>query len=177
MTDDDKLWIKSGYHRGKAVCELEYGTTHVILTPETTLITARDLHAAAARAEDDIALIRVLTERVKLDLRGVGLVLGDVRTRRPMLTGKPALRIEAVAGHMTGEPYVHIARGSMGASLSPDAAREMAEHWAAAATAAHHDARLRYVLGDLPHITADDLGRIFAGMQDAGGGPTPERNP
>lgn len=176
MTEDDgNLWIKSGHQAGRAVCELQYGDTHVVLSPETTLITARDLHAAAARAEDDIALIKVLTDRVKLDLRGVGLVLGDVRTRRPMLTGKPALRIEAVAGHATGQPYVHIARGSMAAALSPDQAREMAQHWTEAAVAAQHDARLRYVLGDLPHITADDLTRIFAGMLDAGGGPTPER--
>lgn len=175
--DDGNIWIKSGYQGGKAVCELQYGTTRVTLTPEVTLVTARDLHAAAARAEDDIALIKVLTDRVKLDLRAVGLVLGDVRTRRPMLTGKPALRIEAVAGHATGEPYVHIARGSMSSSLSPDDARQMALHWTEAAVAAQLDARLRYVLGDFPHITEDDLGRIFAGMQDAGGGPARERTP
>lgn len=175
--DDGNIWIKSGHQAGKAVCELQYGTTRVTLTPEVTLVTARDLHAAAARAEDDIALIKVLTDRVKLDLRAVGLVLGDVRTRRPMLTGKPALRIEAVAGHATGQPYVHIARGSMSSSLSPDDARQMALHWTEAAVAAQLDARLRYVLGDFPHITDADLDRIFAGMLDAGGGPTPERKP
>lgn len=177
MTDDGKLWIKSGYQGGKAVCELQYGTTRVVLTPETTLVTARDLHVAAARAEDDIALMKVLTERVKLDPRGVGLVLGDVRTRRPMLTGKPALRIEAVAGYQTGQPYVHVARGSLGMSLSPDEARQMALHWTEAAVAAQLDARLRYVLGDFPHITDTDLDRIFAGMLDAGGGPARERTP
>ncbi len=176
MSDED-VNIYSGVdpETGAAVCILEWGTVRKALQPEIVLITARDLHAAAARAETDIALIRVLRSHVGMSWEAVGAMLRNVRSERPMLPGKPALRIEAVAGAGTGMPYVHISRGSMKGSMGPDEAREMATNWIETAVAAHTDARLRYVLGEYPQISPDDVDGIFAGLRNAGGDQVTER--
>lgn len=99
-------------------------------------------------------------------------VVADIRVDRPMLPGRSALRIEAVAGYYTGLPQVHVARGSMKGSLTPDAARTMAVHWTETALAAQIDARLRYVLGDYPQLGASDVEDIFDGLRRAGGDDT-----
>jgi hypothetical protein len=176
MSDDDIIHIRSSVHptTGKPVCLVECGTMNAVLTPERVLDTARDLHTAATRAEDDIALIRVL-ERIGMDRQVTAGLVQAFRTERPMLPGKPALRIEAVAGAKTNLPYVHIARGSMKASLSPDDARQMAVHWTETAVASLIDVRLRYVLGD--YLTPADIENVFTGLQRAGGDNTPERTP
>ncbi|MFM9628967.1 hypothetical protein ACKI10_15250 [Streptomyces galilaeus] len=160
----DTVWISSTTYpdTGKAACLLTWGNNQALITPENTLATARDLTTAAAAAETDIALIRSLREDIKADDTVLAGMLTAVRTRRPMPTStRPALRIDAVAGAHTGKPYVHIARGSLKAQLTPDAAREMAGHWTEAAVAAQIDVRLRYVLGGHPHLTPDDIERIF----------------
>lgn len=55
--------------------------------------------------------------------------------------------------------------GTITALLTPDDARAMALHWTSAAVAAQIDARLRYVLGDHPQLTPQDIEQIFAGLQ------------
>jgi hypothetical protein len=176
--DEDNVNISSSWHpdTGAAVCLLEWGPVRSVLEPDVVLNTARDLQAAASRAETDIALIRVLQDRLGGNIQATAAFLRDVRTERPMLPGKSALRIEAVAGAGTGMPYVHIGRGSMKGSMSPDVAREMALHWTETAVAAHNDARLRYVLGEYPHITTADIAGIFAGLRATGGDQVTERN-
>ncbi|MDX2681086.1 hypothetical protein [Streptomyces soliscabiei] len=165
----DTIWIRSAVHpeTRKAVCLLHWGETgNALLTPEATLATARDLTAAAAAAEADVALIRSLREDVQADDSVVGGLLKAVRARRPMpAAARPALRIHAVAGAKTGKPLVHIGRGSLKAELDPDEAREMAGHWTEVAVAAQIDARLRYVLGAHPQLTADDINGIFEQLQ------------
>lgn len=174
---DDNVNIYSGVDgNGTPVCTLEWGPVRTVLQTTMVLTTARDLQAAASRAETDIALIRVLQKRLGADVQTTGAFLRDIRSERPMLPGKSALRIEAVAGAHTGLPYVHISRGSMTGSIGPDEAREMATHWIEAAVAANNDARLRYVLGEYPQLTPADIDGIFAGLLRAGGDHITERN-
>ncbi|MDX5570921.1 hypothetical protein PYK79_57090 [Streptomyces sp. ID05-04B] len=164
----DAIWIRSTVHpeTRKAACLLSWGSAgSALLTPEATLATARDLTAAAAAAETDVALIRSLREDVHADDTVVRGLLDAVRARRPMPAARPALRIHAVAGAKTGKPLVHIGRGSLKAELDPDEARQMAGHWTEAAVAAQIDARLRYVLGEHPRLTPDDVNAIFEQLQ------------
>ncbi|SBT89394.1 hypothetical protein GA0115233_100941 [Streptomyces sp. DI166] len=164
----DTVWIRSATNPadGRAACLLQWGPVHALLEPDTVLNTARDLMAAAAHAESDIALIRVFRTRLKLDMTTIGHMVRAIRAERPAPTGKTALRIEAVAGAKTGLPYVHVARGSMKGELSPDEARAMAGHWTQAAVAAQIDVRLRYVLGEYPQLTPHDIGSIFSQLQE-----------
>ncbi|MFJ5059042.1 hypothetical protein ACIP96_06435 [Streptomyces nigra] len=165
----DTIWIRSTVdpETRKAACLVTWGPLETILAADVVLATARDLVAAAAAAETDIALIRSLREDLKADDTIVGMMLGAVRRRRPVPTASVALRIEAVAGAKTGKPYVHIARGSQKAPLDPDDARTMADHWTQAAMAAHNDVRLRYVLGDFHQLTPADTNEIFLRLQKA----------
>jgi hypothetical protein len=167
---DGMLTIESGItETGNAACYLRWDGGGVLLEPPVVLATARDLHAAATRAETDIALIEVLRKKARMDIQPIATMLRDVRAARPLPAAKVALRIEAVAGAGTSKPYVHIARGSMKASLSPDEARDMAGHWIEAAVASQIDARLRYVLAEYDQLTPRDVDDIFAGMRRAAG--------
>jgi len=150
-----------------AACLLEWGTLKALLKPPVVLATARDLMAAAAHAETDIALIDTLRTSVKADMTTIGHLLMDVRAHRPALPGKAALRISAVAGAKTGQPYVHIARGSLKRELDPATAREMALHWTEAAIAAQIDVRLRYALGEWDHLTTADIEPLFELLRKA----------
>lgn len=174
MTDEDNISISSGVDpdTGKGVCHLAWGPIRRLLDPAVVLNTARDLQAAAVRAETDVALIRVLRDRINADMDTTAELLRDVRDGRPMLLGTSALRIEAVAGYITGQPQVHIGRGSMKGALTPDEARTMALHWTETALAAQIDARLRYVLGEYPQLGASDVEDIFDGLRRAGGDDT-----
>lgn len=166
--DDDTVHVSSTLDDdGKAAVLMQWGRLHAVLTPEVTLTTARDLMAAASSAEADIALIKTCREVLRLDDARLGLLLRDVRSRRPIPAGKVALRIEAVAGANTGMPYVHIGRGSMKASLDPDTARTMAMHWTETAVAAQIDVRLRYALGEWGHLNVVQIEELFALIQKA----------
>lgn len=149
-----------------AACLMEWGPLQALLKPPVVLTTARDLMAAAAHAEADIALIKTLSTSIKADLTTIGLLVMDVRAHRPAPPGKAALRIEAVAGAETVQPYVTIARGSMKGQMAPDVAREMALHWTETAVAAQIDVRLRYALGEWGHITPADIERLFYLMRE-----------
>lgn len=164
MTEQPSLWIHSGTDaHGNAACRLTWGpTVDVVLTPETVLTTARDLTAAAAAAENDIAVIDSFRATLKLDMTTIGRMVLDIRKRRPVPKGTPALRIAALAGVRSGKPLVHIACGSMKGELTPDEARDIALYWTQAATAAQIDVRLRYALGEWDHLTPDDIERLFA---------------
>lgn len=151
---------------GKAAVLMTWGRIQAVLTPEVTLTTARDLMAAAAAAEADIALIRTCREVLELNDTQLGMFMRDVRTRRPHHPGKAALRIEAVAGARTGMPLVHIGRGSMKREMDPDTAREMATHWISAAVAAQNDVRLRYALGEWDKLNVVEIEELFALMRD-----------
>lgn len=153
---------------GRAACLLEWGPIQTLLEPPVVLTTARDLTAAAAAAETDIALIQALRADIGADDQVLGALLAAVRSRRPIARGKGALRISAVAGAMTGKPYVHITRGSMHGELDPDEARAMAGHWTEAAAAAAIDVRLRYALGEWDHLTPADIERLFKTIQNLG---------
>lgn len=150
---------------GEAACLLEWGPVEALLEPDTVLHTARDLMAAAVRAETDIALIQSLREDVKAEDGIVGAMLAAVRGRRSAPAVKVALRIAAVAGHRTGRPWVHIARGSMRGELDPGEAREMAQHWIETAVAAQIDVRLRHVLDAVDALTPADVEGIFGRLQ------------
>lgn len=178
MTDEDEIHILSGVHpdTGAAVCVLEWGPMTAVLEPELVLTTARDLHAAACNAEADIAMIRVLQDMMRGNIQATATIVREVRAQRPVTPGRAALRIEAVAGVATGMPYVHIGRGSMKGSMSPDEARDMALKWTETAVAAYNDARLRYVLGEFPQLSNDDKDGIFAGLRRTGGDQLPRRN-
>jgi hypothetical protein len=166
--DDDTVYVSSTLDdSGKAAVLMKWGRVQTVLTPEAVLATARDLMAAAANAEADIALIKTCREVLRLDDGQLGLFLRDVRTRRPLARGKTALRIEAVAGAKTGMPYVHIGRGSMKAALDPDTARTMAMHWVETAVAAHIDVRLRYALGEWDPLNAGEIEELFTLIQKA----------
>lgn len=146
---------------GRAACLFRWGTVEALLQPDVVVNTARDLMAAAADAEADVALIRSLREDIQAEDDIVAAMLAAVRRRRGVPAARVALRIAAVAGAKTGKPYVHIGRGSMRGELSPDEAREMAQHWTQAAVAAQIDARLRYVLGELEQLAPGDIEEIF----------------
>jgi hypothetical protein len=167
--DDHTCYIRSTIdpETRKGACLLRWGPITALLAPEEVLTTARDLMAAAAAAETDIALIHAFRQELGLDLNTIGHMVLNVRRHRPTPTGKPALRITAVAGAKTGRPYVHIARGSQKGELTPDEAREMAVHWTEAATAAQIDVRLRYALGEWGHLTPDQIEDLFALLQKA----------
>jgi len=170
QTDTDYVVYVSSIldDHGKAAVLMQWGTLKTVLTPEVTLNTARDLMAAAATAEADIALIHTSREVLQLDDRMLGRLLQDVRSRRPVPQGKTALRIEAVAGFKTGQPYVNIGRGSMKRQMDPDTAREMASHWVQAAVAAQIDVRLRYALGEWDKLNVVEIEELFALIQKAG---------
>jgi hypothetical protein len=153
---------------GKAAVLMRWGSIQALLTPEVTLTTARDLMAAAASAEADIALIRTCREVLQLTDPMLGRLLQDVRSRRPKPQGKTALRIEAVAGMKTGQPYVNIGRGSMKRQMDPDTAREMASHWTQTVVAAQIDVRLRYALGEWDKLNVVEIEELFALIQKAG---------
>ncbi|MFM9563268.1 MULTISPECIES: hypothetical protein [Streptomyces] len=151
---------------GTAACLLDWGpTAQALLAPETVLNTSLDLMAAAAAAEADVAVIKVFRTKLQLDMNTIGRMVLDIRADRAHRSGKAALRISAVAGAKTGKPYVHIARGAMKGELTPDEARQMAQHWTEAAVAAQIDVRLRYALGEWNHLTPADIERLFALLQ------------
>lgn len=170
QTDTDyTIYVSSTLDdNGKAAVLMQWGTLQTLLTPEVTLTTARDLMAAAAAAEADIALIRTGREVLHLTDAMLGHLLQDVRARRPRPQGKTALRIEAVAGMKTGLPYVNIGRGSMKRQMDPDTAREMASHWVQTAVAAQIDVRLRYALGEWDRLNVVEIEELFALIQQAG---------
>jgi hypothetical protein len=153
---------------GKAAVLLEWGPLQVLLDPEVVVATARDLMAAAIAAETDIALIEAFREEFKADDQMLGMVLSNVRGRRPVVRAKVALRIEAVAGARTGLPLVHIGRGSMRGELSPDEARVMATRWIETATAARIDVRMRYALGEWNKLSPAEIEELFALVQKVG---------
>lgn len=167
MTTDDRVCsIRSTLdEHGKAACLIQWGPVEALLDPATVTATARDLMAAASSAETDIALVGAFREDLGADDQMLGVVLTKVRGRRPMSPTPVALRIEAVAGHRTGLPLVHIARGSMKGELSPDEARAMAVHWIEAAAAAQIDVRIRYALGEWDQLSTADIERLFTLMQ------------
>ncbi|MEU4165600.1 hypothetical protein AB0F46_01780 [Streptomyces sp. NPDC026665] len=160
-------WIGSTIHpeTRKAACLLRWGTIEALITPEDAHTTARELMAAAAFAETDVALFAWCRNTLKVDLVTAGQMVRDIRGNRPAPPGRSALRIEAVVGFKTGEPYVHIARGSVKGQINPDEARQMAAHWTDAALAAHIDVRLRYALGEQPGITPGDIEQILERVQ------------
>ncbi|MFJ6386431.1 hypothetical protein ACIQJT_02360 [Streptomyces sp. NPDC091972] len=166
-TDEHGAYIRSTIDPDtrKAACLLRWGPVEALLTPEVTLNTARDLTAAAAHAETDIAFLDWCRHSLKVDLNTAGHMLLDIRAGRPAPQDKVALRIEAVAGAKTGLPIVRVGRGSMKGDLTPDEARQMARHWTEAATAAQIDVRLRYVLGEHPALTPGDIDQIFSQLQ------------
>lgn len=173
MTDqadlDYTVYVRSTIDdNGKAAVLMQWGTIQAVLTPEVTLTTARDLMAAAAAAEADVALIRTSREVLQLTDSMLGHLLQDVRSRRPTPHGKTALRIEAVAGMKTGLPYVNIGRGSMKRQMDPDTAREMASHWIQTAVAAQIDVRLRYALGEWDKLNVVEIEELFALIQKTG---------
>lgn len=149
----------------KAACLLRWGPVETFLTPEVTLATARDLMAAAAHAEADIAFLGWCRHTLKADLNTAGHMLLGIRAGRPAPGDKVALRIEAVAGLKTGRPIVRVGRGSMKGDLDPDEARQMARHWTEAAVAAQIDVRLRYVLGQHSSLTPGDVEQVFRDLQ------------
>ncbi|MEU8907008.1 hypothetical protein [Streptomyces mirabilis] len=153
---------------GTAACLLVWGPVQALLAPSMVLATARDLAAAAAAAELDISLVQAFREDLRADDQMLGELLTMVRSRRPAPVGRAALRVEAVAGARTGQPYVHIGRGSMKGALSPDEARQMAQHWTEAAVAAQIDVRLRYALGEWDSLTADEIDQLFTLIQQVG---------
>jgi hypothetical protein len=153
--------------QGKAAVLMTWGTIQAVLTPEVALTTARDLMAAASASEADIALIETCRSLKMNDIQ-LGRMLRGVRTRRPTLVGKAALRIEAVAGANTGLPYVHIGRGSMKRQMDPDTAREMAMHWISAVVATQIDVRLRYALGEWDRLNVVEIEELFALMRETG---------
>ncbi|MFJ5156342.1 hypothetical protein ACIQCF_33240 [Streptomyces sp. NPDC088353] len=166
-SDDHTVWIGSAVDsEGKAACHLTWGSVQSLLKPQAVMDTARDLAAAAAHAETDIALLSVLRDQLGLDIQTAGHLLLDVRARRALPPTPSALRIEAVAGAKTGLPYVRIARGSMKAQLTPAEAREMAGQWTQAAIAAQNDVRLRYALGEWDHLTPAQIEDLFQKMQE-----------
>lgn len=165
--DHQICFIRSTVDVGKAACLMEWGPIQALLQPDVVLTTARELMAAAVAAETDIALVETFREEISITRdSALATILGAVRRRRPAPTGAVALRIAAVAGATTGKPFVHIARGSMAGSLSPDEARAMAMHWTQTAVAAQIDVRLRYALGEWDHLLPADIERLFALVQE-----------
>ncbi|MGW6210976.1 hypothetical protein [Streptomyces sp. NPDC055109] len=161
--DERALWIRSitDPATNAPACVMNWGSIEAVLPIAVVYTTARDLLAAAAHAEADIALIESFRETLRLDLQTIGHLIKDIRARRPVSPGKPALRINAVAGLHTGDPLVHIARGSMKAELSTEQAREIALHWTQTAVAAEVDTRLRYALGEWDHLSSDQIEDLF----------------
>jgi hypothetical protein len=149
----------------KAACLMQWGAVQALLTPDAVLTTARDLMAAAAAAETDIALIDAFRRDVRVPDAVIGQLLGNVRRRRPHPPGKTALRIEAVAGAKTGRPYVTIGRAAMKGQLTPDEARTMAVQWIETAVAAQIDVRTRYALGEWDKLTATEIEDFFSIVQ------------
>lgn len=165
----DTIWIRSTIDPDtrKAACLLEWGTIQALLQLDVVLTTARDLMAAAAHAEADVAFLAWCRQTLKVDIRTAGHMVLDIRAGRPAPAGKTALRIEALAGIRTGLPLVHVSRGSQKGELSPDEARQMAQQWTEAAVAAQIDVRLRYALGEWDHLTPSDIDRLFELLQKA----------
>ncbi|MEU4173260.1 hypothetical protein AB0F46_41280 [Streptomyces sp. NPDC026665] len=153
---------------GAAACLLDWGPVRALLAPPVVLATARDLAAAAAAAELDVAMVQALQEDLGADDQMLGLLVTMVRSRRPLPTTRAALRIEPIAGARTGQPYVHIGRGSMKGELSPDEAREMANVWTQVAVAAHIDVRLRHALRQWDRPDAGELEELFTLIQQEG---------
>lgn len=146
-------------------CLVTWGlAVQTLITPEVAFTTARDLMAAAAHAEADVAFLRYCHDKLKVDLQTAGYMLRDIRASRPAPAGDSALRISALAGILTGTPraLVHIARGSAKGELTPDEAREMALHWTETAAAALVDARFRHALHAWDRgLTPADIEQLF----------------
>lgn len=167
--EHDTCWIESTLDdTGKAACLLRWGPIRALLTPPAVLAAARDLVTAAISAETDIALIDVFREELRADDELLGMVLTRVRQRRPMPPAPVALRIQSVAGARTGQPLVHIARGSMRSELTPAEARDMASQWTQAAVAAQIDVRLRYALGEWDRLNVVEIEDLFSRIREAG---------
>ncbi|UAX56789.1 hypothetical protein K5X85_29110 [Streptomyces sp. A144] len=165
-TDSDRVClIESTHDQGKPACLVTWGTVRSIAAPAAVLGTARDLMAAAAGAETDVALIAGLREDLKLQDGGVGAVLEAVRARRTPPPTPSFLRVHTVAAARTNRPLVHIGRGSMKGALTPDEARAMAQQWTEAAVSAQMDVRIRYALGEWGALDPDDVDRFFTILQ------------
>lgn len=158
--DDHVCYVQSTLDDdGKAAVLMQWGRIQTVLTPDVVFTTAQDLMAAAVAAETDIALIESLRKGVRVDDSVLGVMLTDVRSRRPTSKGKTALRIAAVAGANTGKPWVTIAPGE---------ARDMAVHWIQTAVAAQIDVRMRYALGEWDRLDVVEIEELFKLIQGAG---------
>lgn len=167
--EHDTCWIESTLDdSGRAACLLRWGPIRALLSPPAVLATAGDLMAAAIAAEMDIALIEAFREELRADDATLGLVLTQVRQRRPAPPAPAALGIHSVAGARTGKPLVHIARGSMRGELTPAEARDMASHWIQTAVAAQIDVRLRYALGEWDRLNVVEIEDLFNRIREAG---------
>lgn len=165
-TDGATCFIRSTLDAdGKAACLMEWGPVTALLSPEAVIATARDLLAAAAAAEVDVALVDAFRQDLGARDEIIGVMLTKVRGRRAVPRTTVALRIAAVAGAKTGQPLVHIARGSMKGELTPDGARGMALTWITAATAAQIDVRTRYALGQWDRLSPDEIEQLFQLVQ------------
>lgn len=167
LTPDHVFTIRSTVDaQGRAACDIQWGEVTALLTPEAVLATAQDLMAAASAAETDVALIQAFRHDLELSDDALGFMLRAVRRRRVRgATTTPALRIAAVAGVNTGQPLVHITRGSQKGELTPDEARGLAMAWTEAATAAVVDARLRYALGEWDRLSPAEIEKLFTLIQ------------
>lgn len=168
-TDDRVCHIRSTTDgEGRAACLMTWGPITARLDPTVVLATGRDLMAAAAAAETDVALVDVFRREYGARDEVIRPMLGAVRVGRPQLSMHVALRIEAVAGARTGLPLVHIGRGSQKGELSPDEARDMALAWISTAVAAQIDVRLRYALGEWDQLPAAEIERLFTLIRQVG---------
>lgn len=156
MVDDgdaERIWIESTMDSttGRPMCFVHWGDKQKLVETERVIATARELFAAAAAAEADVALVEFLRE-ADLPDRAVGVALmraREVRGKLRMPEGpKPVFRIGAIAGANTGLPLVSIGLGSREDTMDVQSTRSLASDWYETAIASILDVRIRYTLAD-----------------------------
>jgi hypothetical protein len=156
MSDDagiERIWIESTMDpsTGRPMCFIRWGEKEKVVEVERVIATARELFAAAAAAEADVALVASFRS---LDLPDslIGATLMHAREQRGQLRmpegPKPVFRIGAIAGAKTGLPLVSIGLGSRELTMDTQGARDVASDWYETAVASMLDVRIRYTLGD-----------------------------
>jgi hypothetical protein len=151
--DLENIWITSAADptTGAPCCHVVWGEKSKLVPSERVVATARELHAAAAAAEDEVALLGSL-RLIGAEDQSLYAMLVDIRGRRAELRmpegPKPIFRIGAFAGAKTGKPLVQIELGSQQLTISAEDARKTGSDWYTTAVASILDVRIRYVLGE-----------------------------
>lgn len=166
--DEARITITAGSDSPPS-CLVTWNAREMVLPCPQVGELARDMVAAAARAEAEAAAVHVFRVRLGAPDGVVGGYIADLRAAygqrelgvRGLLTLVPGVSL------FDGSPFVHArVKPYEPLRLPPDVLRSMAMDWLVCAESAERDAILRYALADTTDLTAEQIADVFAAMRN-----------